>query len=240
MIGVTLVFGGRFVRVNSRAVGFLLVIPFALNCFAALVRAYPYGGTRHSAFLLPFAIAGVSVALGWICRNRLTASVVVAVCAVILCVLFPAKQFAEAPAGSQRIEHMKDAMSFLQQIPRDEPIFANVQSSLLLGYYLCEQRPIATDQSRVGFVSYECGGHRIVVARHEYVFTARGFQQDWQNMSRAYQLRAGSKVWIAQMGSQTNQENKLEGLGVHSAAQDFGSEISFFSLIVGESTPSGS
>jgi hypothetical protein len=59
-------------------------------------------------------------------------------------------------------------------------------------------------------------------------------------MSRAYQLRAGSKVWIAQMGSQRNPENKLEGLGVHSAPQDFGSEISFFSLIVGESTPSGS
>jgi hypothetical protein len=222
-------------------VGFLLVIPFALNCFAALVRAYPYGGTRHSAFLLPFAIAGVSVALGWICRNRLTASVVVAVCAVILCVLFPAKQFAEAPAGSQRIEHMKDAMSFLQQIPRDEPIFADVQSSLLLGYYLCEQRPIATDQSRVGFVSYECGGHRIIVARHEYVFTARGFQQDWQDMARAYKLRTGARVWVAQMGPQMHLERELEATGASNIApHNFGSEISFFSLTVGESTPSGS
>lgn len=241
MIGVTLVFGGRFVRVNSKAVGFLLVIPFALNCFAALVRAYPYGGTRHSAFLLPFAIAGVSVALGWISRNRLTASVVVAVCAVILCVLFPAKQFAEAPPGSQRIENMKDAMSFLQQVPADEPIFADVQSSLLLGYYLCEQRPIATDQSRVGFVSYECGGHRIISARQQYVFTAGSFRQDWQNMVRAYKLRAGTKVWIAQMGSQMHLERELEVTGaLNSAPRDFGSEISFFSLTVGESTPSGS
>src|SRR5579864_542992 len=237
IVGVAVVFSGRLVRLNSRPLGFLLLAPFALNCIASLGRAYPYGGTRHSAFLLPFAVAGVSVALAWICGNRLTVSVVVAMCAVILCVLFPAKQFADAPPGSQRIERMKDAMSFLQQIPRDEPIFADVQSSLLLGYYLCNQRPLVTDQSRAGFVSYECGGHTIISARQQYIFTAGSFRHDWQEMSRAYKLRAGTKVWIAQMGLQTNLENELEGLGVHSAPQNFGKEISFFALTVGDRTP---
>jgi hypothetical protein len=132
---------------------------------------------------------------------------------------------------------MKDAMSFLQQIPRDEPIFADVQSSLLLGYYLCEQRPIATDQSRAGFVSYECGGHRIISARQQYIFTAGSFRRDWQELSRAYKLRVGTKVWVAQMGSQSNLENELEALGIHSAPQNFGKEISFFALTVGDSTP---
>jgi hypothetical protein len=237
IIGVALVFSGRLVRLNSRPLGFLLIAPFALNCIAALLRAYPYGGTRHSAFLLPFAFAGVSVALTWICGNRLTVSLVVAMCAVILCVLFPAKQFAEAPPGSQRIEHMKDAISFLQQTPRDEPIFADVQSSLLLGYYLCDHRPLVTDQSRAGFVSYECGGHRIISARQQYIFTAGSFRHDWQELSRAYKLRVGTKVWVAQMGSQSNLENELEALGIHSAPQNFGKEISFFALTVGDSTP---
>ena len=240
IIGVALIFGGRLARANSRPIGFLLLAPFALNCGAALVRAYPYGGTRHSAFLLPFAIAGVSVALGWICGNRLILSVVVAAFTVVLCFLLPAKQFAEAPSGSQRVEHMKDAMSFLQQIPRNEPIFADVQSSLLLGHYLCDQRPLVTDQSRAGFVSYECGGHRIISARQQYVFTAESFQQDWVEMSRAYRLSTGTKVWIAQMGLQTNLENELEGLGIHSAPQNFGSEVSFFALTVGESMPPAS
>jgi hypothetical protein len=240
IVGIALIFSGRLVRANSRPLGFLLVAPFALNCIAALVRAYPYGGTRHSAFLLPFAIAGVSVALGWICGNRLTVSVVVAACAVILCGLLPAKQFAEAPAGSQRIEHIKDAMSFLQQVPRDEPIFTDVQSSLLLGYYLCDHSPLVTDQSRAGFVSYECGGHRIISARQQYIFTARSFRNDWQEMSLAYKLRAGTKVWIAQMGLQTTLKGELETLGMHSALQNFGSEISFFALTVGDSMPPAS
>jgi hypothetical protein len=236
MIGVTLVFGGRFVRVNSKALGFLLVFPFALNCFAALVRAYPYGGTRHSAFLLPFAIAGVSVALTWLCGRRPALTVIAAALAAIFCVLFPAKQFAEAPPGAQKIEHMRDAVSFLQQIPAEEPIFADVQSSLLLGHYLCVQRPLVTDQSRVGFVSYGCGGHRIISARQQYIFTAGSFRHDWQEMVRTYKLRAGARVWVAQMGLQMYLENELEATGASNiASQDFGSEISFFPLTVGES-----
>ena len=39
--------------------GILLLLPFVFNCAAALMRAYPYGGTRHSSFLMPFALAGV-------------------------------------------------------------------------------------------------------------------------------------------------------------------------------------
>jgi hypothetical protein len=240
IVGIALIFSGRLVRANSRPLGFLLVAPFALNCIAALARAYPYGGTRHSAFLLPFAIAGVSVAVGWLCRNRLTVSIVVAVCAVILCGLLPAKQFAEAPPGVQKIEHMRDAMSFLQQMPQDEPIFTDVQSSLLLGYYLCDHSPLVTDQSRSGFLSYECGGHRIISARQQYIFTAGSFRNDWREMLLAYKLRAGTKVWIAQMGLQTTLEGKFETLGMHSALQNFGSEISFFALTVGDSMPPAS
>ena len=237
MTGVALVFGGRFVRVTSKALGFLLVIPFALNCLAGLVRAYPYGGTRHSAFLLPFAIAGVSVALAWLYGKRPVLTVIAAALAIIFCVVFPAKQFAEAPLGAQRIEHMKDAMSFLQEIPAEEPIFADVQSSLLLRHYLC-QGVLATDQSGAGFVSYACGGHRIISARQQYSFTAGSFRQDWQNMVRAYKLRVGTKVWIAQMGSQTHFEKELEAAGASNIeSQNFGREISFFALIVSESLP---
>jgi len=56
-------------------------------------------------------------------------------------------------------------------------------------------------------------------------------------LSRAYKLRTGTKVWIAQVGLQTNLKNELEGLGIYSAPQNFGGEISFFALTVGDSTP---
>ena len=56
---------------SPRQLGIFLILPFMLNCLAAIVDLYPYGGTRHSAFLLPFAIAAVSVALAKLTRQRL-------------------------------------------------------------------------------------------------------------------------------------------------------------------------
>jgi hypothetical protein len=55
-------------------------------------------------------------------------------------------------------------------------------------------------------------------------------------MVRTYKLRAGARVWVAQMGLQMYLENELEATGASNiASQDFGSEISFFPLTVGES-----
>src|SRR5262249_51878791 len=48
-------------RPTTAQLGTFLLLPFAFNCAAALVRAYPYGGTRHSAFLIPFGLAAVGV-----------------------------------------------------------------------------------------------------------------------------------------------------------------------------------
>src|SRR5207302_964901 len=61
IVGVLLVFRSRpfAPRVSSRQLGVFLLLPFAINCAAALVRAYPYGGTRHSCLLIPFALAGL-------------------------------------------------------------------------------------------------------------------------------------------------------------------------------------
>ena len=65
-------------RVTSRQLGALLLLPFAINCAAALVRAYPYGGTRHSCMLIPFATGGRFRSVGatfkaqtfsWDCRR---------------------------------------------------------------------------------------------------------------------------------------------------------------------------
>src|SRR5882724_6208415 len=45
---------------SPRQLGILLVLPFVITCTSAIAGQYPFGGTRHSAFLIPFAVAGVS------------------------------------------------------------------------------------------------------------------------------------------------------------------------------------
>src|SRR5205814_1254612 len=62
VVGMVLIFRSSTQgRIRAHHTGILLLLPFVFNCAAALMRAYPYGGTRHSSFLIPFALAGVGV-----------------------------------------------------------------------------------------------------------------------------------------------------------------------------------
>jgi uncharacterized membrane protein len=238
--GVVLVFRGRSVstRVSSRQLGVLLLLPFAINCAASLVRAYPYGGTRHSCMLIPFALAGLSVALTQVLKHRIFSGVAAALLISLVCHLSTAKELPYVAPDAQRSSHIQAAMAFIHQIPEAEPIFADVQTNLLLGHYLCNQRLVVSDRSIPGFVSYECGGHRVIASTTKYIFTARSFYDQWQEMVSKYHLQPGSKVWVAQMGWYTYVEFELENFPqFHLAPHDFGPQIQIFSLTVGQSMP---
>jgi len=235
--GVVMVFRSRPVstRVTSRQLGCLLLLPFAINCAAALVRAYPYGGTRHSCMLIPFALAGVSVALAQFLNHKISLGMIVALVLSLICDLSPAKELPYVAPDAQRSAHMQAAMAFIHQLPHGEPIFSDVQTNLLLGHYLCEQRPVVPDRSIPGFVSYECGGHRVIASTTRYIFTARSFYDQWQEMVNKYHLQPGSRTWVTQMGWYTYVEFELENFPqFHIAPHDFGPQIQIFDLTVGQ------
>jgi Dolichyl-phosphate-mannose-protein mannosyltransferase len=240
VVGVVIVFRSRPVssRVTSRQLGCLLLLPFAANCVAALLRAYPYGGTRHSCMLLPFALAGVSVALDWVLKHRLSSGMAAALLISLVCHLSAAKELPYVAPDAQRAAQMEAAMSFIHQLPAGEPIFADVQTNLLLGHYLCDQRPFVSDRSIPGFVSYECGGHRVIASTTKYIFTARSFYDQWQEMVGKYHLQPGSRVWVAQMGWYTYVAFELANFPqFHLASHYFGPQIQIFDLTVGQTMP---
>jgi uncharacterized membrane protein len=238
--GVVLIFRRRSVssRVTSRQLGVLLLLPFGINCAAALVRAYPYGGTRHSCMLIPFALAGVSVAFAQLLKHRIFSGIAAALLISLVCYLSTAKELPYVAPDAQRSSHMQAAMAFIHQIPAGEPIFADVQTNLLLGHYLCNQRLVVSDRSIPGFVSYECNGHRVIASTTRYIFTARSFYDQWQEMVSKYHLQSGSKIWVAQMGWYTYVEFELENFPQFQIApHDFGPQIQIFDLTVGQTMP---
>ena len=240
MIGVALIFRQRPVsaRVTSRQLGCLLLLPFAINCAAALVRTYPYGGTRHSCLLIPFALAGVSVGLAQLVKQKAFLGMTVALLVSVVCHLSTAKELPYVAPNAQRSANMQAAMSFIHQLPPGEPIFADVQTNLLLGHYLCERRPVVSDGSVPGFVSYECGGHRVIASRTKYIFTAKSFYDQWQEMVTKYHMQPGSKIWVAQMGWYTYVEFELENFPQFQITpHDFGPQIQIFSLTIGQTMP---
>ena len=240
IVGLVIVFRSRPVssRVTSRQLGCLLLLPFAFNCAAALVRAYPYGGTRHSCMLIPFALAGVSVALAQLMKHKVFSGMAAALLISLVCHLSTAKELPYVAPDAQRSSHMKAAMAFIDQLPAGEPIFADVQTNLLLGHYLCDQRPFVSDRSIPGFVSYECAGHRVIASTTKYIFTARSFYDQWQEMVREYHLQPGSRVWVAQMGWYTYVAFELANFPqFHLAPHYFGPQIQIFDLKVAQTMP---
>jgi hypothetical protein len=225
--------------VPSRQLGALLILPFIVNCAAALARAYPYGGTRHSAFLIPFALAGVGLTLAHVLRSRLASGVTAAFLVALLCNVFPAHRQPYMSREDQSTAHMQAAMEFIhQQTNPAELIFTDYQTSLLLRHYLCDQRPATVSVSDQGFRTYECGGHRVIVANSTYIFSPRSFYDQWQILVEKYNLSPGTQVWVTQMGWSTNlavELNKFPEL--HLSPHFFGNRIQVFDLTVGQSMP---
>jgi len=87
VLGVALLLRGKNVlqdQFSSRRLGLFLILPFAIAGIASLVHVYPYGGTRHVAFLMIPGVAGVSVAIARLAktgqRGLAVASVVLIAC----------------------------------------------------------------------------------------------------------------------------------------------------------------
>src|SRR5207244_6353661 len=73
---------------SARQLGLFFLLPFVINCVAAIVDLYPYGGTRHSAVLIPFAVAGVSHAMAKLARQKLTHALGGAILIIVVCQIF--------------------------------------------------------------------------------------------------------------------------------------------------------
>jgi len=218
----------------------LLVLPFVLNCGAALIRAYPYGGTRHSSFLLPLALTGVSLSLAYLLKDRPALGVVSALLIVLACNVFQTPRQPYMSRQDQKRDNMDAALAFIRhQIAPDEIIFADNQTSRLVEYYLCDQHPVTRDHSVPGFVSYDCGGHHVIVTDWKTsIFTARSFYDHWQVLVQEYSLRSGTRVWVTQMGWSTYLATELQAFPeFHLSPHFFGKRIQIFDLTVGQSMP---
>ena len=224
---------------SSRQLALLLTLPFAINAAFAIADTYPYGGTRHSAFLLPFAVAGVSLAIARLLRQRLAPSLTVAILLVVVCQLFGTPHRPYMRREDQRRANMTQALDAIRHdVSPDEVILVDFQTSFLLRFYLCpEVSPVALPSASADFKTYTCGGYRVISTTSETnVLTADSFLRRRDELVSVCGLKSGQTIWIFQAGWDIALAPELQKQipEFHDLkAESFGRNISLFKVKIG-------
>ena len=230
---------------TSRQLGILLLLPFVLTCGAAMMDKYPYGGTRHSAFLIPFVVAGVSFALAKLADPRIGVGLGAAILIVIVCHLFGAPHRPYMRRQDQSSIHMNRALdSIRRKVSTGDVAFLDFQSNFLFNYYFCPDVIIPASSSAPAFWVYPCAGYRVIFTGPETtIFTTDTFLRRWDEMVRTFGLKRGDTVWVFQAGWDIGLARELQTRfpEFHEInPQTFGRNITLFKLTVGQPMPSGS
>jgi hypothetical protein len=226
---------------SSRQLGLLIALPFAINCAAAIADLYPYGGTRHSAFLLPFAIAGFSLSLVKLSRRNLAPALVVVLTIIAVCQLFGAPHRPYMRREDQRRVNMTLSMDAIRrQVPPVSMIVVDFQSSFLLRFYLCpDAAPSGSPSSE--WRTYSCGGYRMISANSEVnIFSADTFLPRWREIVTTYNVPPGQDIWIFQAGWDIGLARELQEKfpEIHNLGPDsLGRNISLFKLTALQTLP---
>jgi hypothetical protein len=246
VVGAVLLLRGKGLpqdRTSSRRLGIFLLVPFAVAGAVSLAHLYPYGGTRHVAFLIIPAVAGVSVAMACLVVGRWERGLAIAALVIVACIAFGKPRQPRMERANQSRKHMSDAIDFIRaNVKPPDLIFTDYQSDLMLGHYLCQQRPISTEVAPANFEQFSCAGHQVVSTDYktEWIFWADNFPKDWQRAVQSYNLKPSGIVWIVQAGwgvdlPEDLQRHYAEFRSLH--FESFGKNIKIFKMTVGQPMP---
>ncbi|MBM3315067.1 hypothetical protein FJY71_04395 [candidate division WOR-3 bacterium] len=220
------------------------MLPFVVACGAAVAGFYPYGGTRHLAFLAPFAFAGVSYPLAVLAGRRLWP---VLLGIAILMPVWYAKcgrlgaGWSTTPRGVRR-ELMTDAMEYLRALtPAGGLVFSDIQTQYLLKRYLPTAGEIEPGRARAGYTEYWAGARRLICPAMCWRFAPAEFGDQFFRMSEVYGLGHGEPVCVASAGWGRHLAFSLSGLGIcYPELRTYGNGICVFRVPVGSEVRSES
>jgi 4-amino-4-deoxy-L-arabinose transferase-like glycosyltransferase len=245
VVGIVLLLRGKPLsenQISPRWLVLLLLLPFAVAGAVSMAHVYPYGGTRHVAFLIIPGVAGVSLVIARLAAGRWGRGLAVTAFVLVACIAFGKPRRPTMDRADQSQTHMATAMEFVSQnMAASDLIFTDYQSDLILGHYLCRQQPISFEASTPDFEAFSCG-HRVVSAsfRTATHFTTQVFAGLWNDLVNTYRLRAGDTVWVFQAGWDSDLPEELRNHFPEFRDlrfERFGNNIKIFKMTVGQPVP---
>lgn len=204
--------------IEDPSFGILLIAAFAVNALAALAGLYPFGGDRHDAYLVLFAIAGISSLFGRVALRRPGAVLLAFAIIVPMVKSTTASAVWDYQPEEQRKASMVAAVNYIRDsIPRGSMLFVDCQTADLLGYYLGRDQidsltwDLQRDyQNRDQFLAHfsaldekftelSYGGYR-VIASPLWDFVPYDFSSELEAMKRRYGLGPIAPIWVVDAG----------------------------------------
>jgi 4-amino-4-deoxy-L-arabinose transferase-like glycosyltransferase len=189
------VVGLVILALKRRPSALLLALPFLFDAGASLTDLYPYGGTRHSVFLLVFASAAIGVALSVLAAGRVWPAV------VLVAVLAPVSLSAVLGAPErQSARRLKTAIEELRAAaPAGSLLFMDLEAGRVIDYYLERKAWTMPGTGLQGLWESSAGGYRIVGSpiwnATEYILGI-----ELQRFVEVYRIPAGQVIWVVHVG----------------------------------------
>lgn len=144
-----------------RMMALLIITPFATGFVAAVFQVFPFAGTRHQTYLLPFVAAGVAAALASLPRGWAVALLLLGV------PVAPLWARHALPDNNPRVAPKSDisaAIAYVHQmVPQGSPLFVDSDTREVLEYYLARNDPSLDVFRSEEQVEERLGGYRVVV-----------------------------------------------------------------------------
>jgi hypothetical protein len=179
----------------ARLTAVLVVSPFVVGFAAGLLHVFPFAGSRHQAYLLPFLAAGISASLAWVDRR-------VAVCLLLAGVVIAAPLWVilAVPDNNRRILRKSDiseAIQYVHQmIPVGSTLFVDGSTRAELEYYLARNDQ-ELDAARTKPMAEWLGGYRVVVPKHfVWLFLPDEVFEQVNESAQALHVPSGDSLWI--------------------------------------------
>ena len=186
----------------STQLAFLMTSPLLVNCALGLKDIYPYGGTRHSSYLVIFTLPAIAIALAHFKTKRAWMKGAGIGLVLLVCNLFPSPTGEYIRHRDQNRAQMLSAVSFLKQNAGTRSlIVTDNQGGLLLSYYLCGSKVVPFSGVIQHFSIAPCNDMQVFsLDPRQWIFHAETFPKDLLALKTAFNLRSNEKVWIFQSG----------------------------------------
>ncbi len=173
----------------------LVVLPFLFGAAAGLIGLYPFGGTRHSAYLLPFAAAAIGVAVSAFSAWRRW---LVLLLFVALVTLFRGTPVWSAPP--QSLSTMNVAMDQLRRVvPAGSLLFTDFRTGAVLSYYLAPHE-LNTEIPGLDHFWERDAGSYCLVRSPLWTPDPKSFGDEVERLIRVYRPPPGQRFWVIRSG----------------------------------------